>query len=244
MRLALVPVAFFLGAVTAGGAAVNPRPPVVDRMLSFEVLQTHGVVGFRSLLVSSAKTFLGAIQTRVEAGYLAVDGKLVEAKLYTVTENGKPLGGALRKRLEDGIQRDVQSPHKSPLRLADATDYSYNVASDCGGCAAGETRVHFVALVRDRYHDNGDMWVDSMSARPLRMTSAPAILPSLVTANSTTAVFASVDSHMWAVSRQTVHATIKRFFITADSNSVQSLTGYRRFPDIRLAHAALEKQLR
>jgi len=203
-------------------------------MLTFEAAHTQGVIGFRSSLVSSAKLFIGpAIQTEVSAGYVVVNGEIVEARLYSVTENGKPLTGALRKRLEDGIQRDVRTRRISPLRRADASEYRYSVVGDCGNCGTSEMRVHFVARVRDAAHVNGDLWLEA-TGRPVRMASTP-----MVTASATVSTFAAVGPNLWAISQQTVRARVKKFFITADSNSVQLLTHYRRFPSLRAAHAAL-----
>ncbi len=220
--------------------ASSPRPLIIDRMLAFETVQTRGVIGYRSTLVSESKMFFGpAIHTTVVAGYVSVDGKAVEARLYSVTENGRALTGALRAKLDDGLQRDIRAAHKSPLLLRDASEYRYSIASDCSDCAAGEMKVHFVTRVRDAAHVNGDMWIDASSGRPVRMTSAPAVSPSFLIASATTSAFASVAPNIWGISQQTVHAQVKRFFLTVDTNGVASFTNFHRFANVAAAHAAL-----
>lgn len=231
----LVPVAFrvsILGALgalvlmagSASAVALDPAPspagasvgPLVRRIGAAYAEESHGVIGFRShALVQTSPRFVRPDQVD-DAWIVDVDGRAVQVRGGVAT--GPAATGAA-----------VHQPYDARY----AGEYRF-VSAPCTGCAAGSVAVAYDTDAHDVAHGRGVMVVDERTARVLRMTVTPFVVPRPASTGSLTTTWGGTTAGWFPVATDgTFNGRIGPF--PGHATLTQRFTGYKRYSDLASA---------
>jgi hypothetical protein len=210
--------------VGASAYAVDPVPstppgPVaqlVRRVGAAFAEESRGVIGFRShAVVQTSPHFVRPDQVD-DARIVDVDGRAVRVR------GGDAAGPA-------AIGSAVHQPYDARY----AGEYRYSLAA-CTGCATGSVAVAYDSDDRDAAHGRGLMVVDERSARVLRLTVAPFVVPRPAGSGSLTTTWGTTPAGWFPVATDgTFNGRIGPF--GGHATLTQRFTGYKRYPDVATA---------
>ena len=219
---ALVAVLVAAAGATAYAAAPPPAPSaaqaaeLVRRVGAAYAEESRGVIGFRShAVVRTSPRFIRPDQVE-DAWIVDVDGRAARVRGGDAT--GPAATGAA-----------VHQPYD--VRYAD--EYRYALAP-CTGCTAGSIAVAYDTDTHDAAHGRGVIVVDERTARVLRLTAEPYVVPRPATSGMATTTWGPTPAGWFPVATDgTFSGRIGPF--GGHAVLTQQFTGYKRYPNVTTA---------
>jgi hypothetical protein len=192
---------------------------LVRRVGATFAAESHGVIAFRShAVVRTSPHFVRADQVD-DAWIVDLDGRAVHIR------SGDATGPATT---EAGIHQPYDARYTSEYRYAFAP---------CGECTAGSVAVAYDSDAHDGAHGRGVMVVDERTARVVRVTAQPFVVPRPATAGTLTTTWGATAAG-WLPIAADGSFTGRIGPFGGHATLTQAFTGYKRYPDIASAERA------
>jgi hypothetical protein len=220
--LARVLIALSLAPVGASAYASPPAPSaaqaaaLVQRVGAAFAEESRGVIGFRShAVVRTSPHFIRSDQID-DAWIVDVDGRAVRVR------GGDATGPA-------ATAAAVHQPYDARY----AGEYRYALAP-CIGCAAGSVAVAYDTDAHDAAHGRGVIVIEERTARVLRLTAEPYVVPRPASSGMVTTTWGPTPVGWFPVSTDgTFSGHVGPF--GGHATLTQQYSGYRRYPDVATA---------
>ena len=239
----------FLAAILStvlGVQAAVPRegavPALVMRAASANATSVRGVVGmsrhFSTVLHS------GPIHHTEESdsGQLMQNGAFVKIAYHRIVDDGRAFTKA------QIAQRDAQTNQdwalgkiffKEPYDRRFIAEYTYDQPKACTACPPGTLAVNFASSIRDAQHGSGTMWIEATTARVVRLTYVPNVLPPHATFGTVTEFGGNAMSGTWYVVRIEGTYLGRAFMFKGTGTFTGVFDHFRRFSTVAGGMAAL-----
>lgn len=239
--------AVMAGAMMFNGQAAQlggtPTPNLVERATAKYAANVRGVIGMQRHF--STVLHSGSIHHTEESdsGLLMNGGSYVKIKYYRIADDGRAF------TLSEIDRRDKQTNQdwtvgkiffKEPYDRRFVRDYQFQEPQACTACPPGVVAVNFASAVQDTQHGVGTMWIDASSARVVRLTYIPNVLPPHATFGTVTEIGGQAMPNVWYVVR--IEGTYKgqAFIVKGTGTFTGTFDHFRRFTTLRAGAKALE----
>jgi hypothetical protein len=207
---------FAYAADTPPSTSAASAAQLVRRVGAAYADESRGVIGFRShAVVRTSPRFIRPDQVD-DAWIVDIDGRAARVR------GGDPTGPA-------ATGAAVHQPYD--VRYAD--EYRYALAP-CTGCMAGSIAVVYDTDTHDAAHGRGVIVVDERTARVLRLTAEPYVVPRPATSGTVTTTWGPTPAGWFPV---TTDGSFSGHLGPFGGHAVltQQYTGYKRYPDVATA---------
>jgi len=206
------------GAVTsaADSPASTSAAQLVRRVGAAFAEESRGVIAFRShALVRTSPRFVRPDQVD-DAWIVDLDGRAVQVR------GGDATGPAATEAM-------VHQPYDTRY----TGEYRYTLVP-CAGCAAGSVAVSYDTDTHDAAHGRGVIVVDERTARVVRVTVAPFVVPRPASGGTLTTTWGPTAAGWFPVATD---GTFSAHFgpFGGHATLTQRFTSYKRYPDVRTA---------
>lgn len=200
--------------------AASTPADLVQRAAALFASTSRGVIAFRShAVVRTSPHFVRPDQVD-DALIVDLDGRAVHVR------GGDAAGPA-------ATEAAVHQPYDARF----VGEYRYTLAS-CTGCAAGSVAVAYDSDAHDAAHGRGVIVVDARTARVMRVTVQPFVVPKPATAGTITTTWGTTTAGWLPVTADgTFSGHIGPF--GGHATLTQAFTEYKRYPDVASAERAV-----
>lgn len=214
---------------------------VVERASTAYSASSRGIIGMQrhfSTVVSG-----GPLHHTEESdsGLLLKDGAFVKIKYYRIARDGKPFStDEIAKREEQTNQGWAAGKlfFKEPYDHRFVSDY-HVTDGPCTDCAEGSLALKFSSTIHDAQHGSGTMWVETSTARVLKLSYVPYALPPHATSGSVTETSTEPLHGLWYVTRIQETFAGRAFLISGSGTFNARIDHFRRFESLKEGETAL-----
>lgn len=238
--------AILLGTVGLLSAAPTPSSHVtpatlVERAAKAFSASTRGIIGMQrhfSTVISGGPLHHTEDS---DSGLLLNDGAFVKIKYYRIARDGKPFSSGEISKRESQTNQDWAAGKvffKEPYDRRFLSDYHFSDAS-CTDCPSGSVALKFTSSIHDAQHGSGMMWIETSTARVLKLSYVPYALPPHATSGSVSETSSEPLHGLWYVTR--IHETFggRAFLISGSGTFNATIDHFRRFEALKDGEAAL-----
>jgi len=227
-------------AACASQAAETPAA-IVERAVVAYTSEVHGAIGMMRHFSTSIQAGPVRHSETSESGVLLTDGAFTKIKYYQVTQDRKAFDATKLAQRDSQTNADWAAGKiffKEPYDRRFSEDYQFALAAACADCPAGTVAVTFTSALRDAQHGKGTMWIDSASARVVKLTYSPNAFPPHANSGTVTET-SSESSGIWYVTRIDESYRGHELILTGTGTFTGTFDHFRRFPSVTEGGAAL-----
>lgn len=199
--------------------ATSAPADIVQRAAALFASASRGVIAFRShAVVRTSPHFARPDQTD--------DAVIVDLDGHATSVRGRDAAGP--SATEAAIHQPYDVRYLGEYRYAPAP---------CTGCVPGSIAIAYDTDVHDAAHGRGVMVLDERTARVLRVTAQPFVVPRPATTGTITTTWGTTAAGWFPVSAEgTFSGRIGPF--GGHATLTQAFTAYKRYPDVASAERA------
>jgi hypothetical protein len=197
----------------------GPTPAaIVQRAAQTYADQSRGVVAFRThVTVRSAQRLLPQDQVD-DAWFVLEDGRVARS-------GGDPNGPAA-----------AEAAAHQPYDLRYVAEYAF-ASAPCAGCAAGAVAVAYTGVSHDAQHGRGVLVIDTRTARIIRSTTEPYVVPKPARSGMLVTTWGATDAGWYPIATDgTFVGRVGPF--SGRAALTQRFSAYQRYQDVATAERA------
>ncbi len=228
-----------LGCFVAARSADQTLPTELQRAAKVTVSDHKGIIAYTTTWDSTAHGGPMHRTYHYTDAYVFKDERLIKARAMTKGDNGKI---ATQQELDtETLKIETEQGNGKvfavPFDARHFSEYHYAKGA-CVGCGNGDTKITFSSLVKDAFHGDGSMIVDS-SGHVKVLSYSPKVLPLHATTGVITAYRAEVLPGFWATVRSEERFTGHLGPFSGGAEIQSYSDHYHRFQSVEAALAAL-----
>jgi hypothetical protein len=230
----------------AARANASGAPSIVLRASAAFEATLRGVVGMQRHF--STEVHVGPVthEEQSDSGLLLQDGRYVKIAYFRIVRDGHPFSAAQIQQRDDESNQAWAAGKvffKEPYDARYLSDYSFTSPQpNCSGCPTGTQAVNFASTIHDAQHGSGTMYIDTNTARVVKLTYTAYVLPSHASSGSVTEVGGQALPDLWYAvrMRQTYRGNL--LLVSGQGAFHGIFDNFRRFASLDAGEAALQNQ--